>query len=229
MPEVVEADLVERRRRLEAGDVAAELGRLLVGVQHRRDRVPAHERAEPVLELRVAGDRLLELDRDRVDVRRASPRRAARRAGARRRTAPRAGLRARARAVGAHDRVERVEPLGGLLGIDVVDYASLPPIRSRAEASHDRAARCLALRPRTAARPPDVLRRPRLWFRLAWRLSSSTARRSPSRCAGKWPTRSPRGWPRATPRPPSRPCWSATTRRRRCTSAASRRPPRRSA
>ncbi len=71
VPEVVEADLVERRRRLEAGDVAAELGGLLVGLEHQRGRVPADRRAQPPLDLLVARDRLLLAARDRVDVRRA--------------------------------------------------------------------------------------------------------------------------------------------------------------
>ena len=54
-PEVVEADLVERLGRLVARDVAAELRRLGVRLQHDRDRVPAHERGREPLELRVAG------------------------------------------------------------------------------------------------------------------------------------------------------------------------------
>ena len=70
VPEVVEADLVEERRRLVARDVPAELGRLLVRAQHHRDRVPADQRADPALERRVAGQLGLVLGVDRVDVRR---------------------------------------------------------------------------------------------------------------------------------------------------------------
>ena len=46
VPEVVEADLVERRGRLVGGDVAAELGGLRVGAQHGGHRVPADDRAD---------------------------------------------------------------------------------------------------------------------------------------------------------------------------------------
>ena len=65
---MVEAGVVERRRRLEAGDVAAEFGRFLVGAQHHRHRVPADDRADAVLDRAVAGMRRLLLDRDGVDV-----------------------------------------------------------------------------------------------------------------------------------------------------------------
>ncbi len=67
-PEVVEADLVKKRRRLEGRDVAAQLRGLLVRAQDHRDRVPAHERADAALHRRVAGQRRLVVDVDRVDV-----------------------------------------------------------------------------------------------------------------------------------------------------------------
>ena len=51
--EVVEADVVERRRAREARDVAAELGALAVGLHDQRERVPADDRADPVLEARA--------------------------------------------------------------------------------------------------------------------------------------------------------------------------------
>ena len=54
VPEVVEADLVQRRRRLVARDVPAQLGGLLVGLQHRRHRVPADQRADAPLDRLVA-------------------------------------------------------------------------------------------------------------------------------------------------------------------------------
>ena len=66
--EMVEADVVQRRGRGEARDVAAELGGFLVRAHHHRHRVPAHERAELVLELRVARRALLLRERDRVEV-----------------------------------------------------------------------------------------------------------------------------------------------------------------
>ena len=77
VPEVVEADLVERRRRLVAGDVPAELRGLLVGLQHRRHRVPADQRADAPLDRLVARILRLLADRDRVDVRRRARRAAA--------------------------------------------------------------------------------------------------------------------------------------------------------
>ena len=68
VPEVVEAGVVERRRRLERRDVPAQLGALLVGAQHRRDRVPPVQRADAVLELEVTGMLGLLVHRDGVHV-----------------------------------------------------------------------------------------------------------------------------------------------------------------
>ena len=119
VPEVVEADLVQRRRRLEARDVTAELRGLLVGPEHRRDRVPAHERPYSVLELGITGNRDLELGRDRVDVGRAQI------LGRVQAAQARVGedlLEQLPRAVGtvvADDGLQRVDPLGGLDRIDV--------------------------------------------------------------------------------------------------------------
>src|SRR4051812_40487752 len=119
VPEVVEADLVERCGRLEARDVPAELARLLVGLHDHRDRVPADRRADLVLELEVARERRLELGRDRVDVRGRAL------VGWRRADAPGPVddaldelLRA-LHAVVRHDRVERLEPLPRLLRVYV--------------------------------------------------------------------------------------------------------------
>ena len=67
-PEMHEAGVVERRRRLEARDVAAELRGFLVGAQHDRRGVPAHVAADRHFELAVAGMLGLSLGRDRVDV-----------------------------------------------------------------------------------------------------------------------------------------------------------------
>ncbi len=69
MPEMVEAHVVERGRGGEARDVAAELQVLPAGPQHHRHRVPAHDVAQPILDLHVAGDRRLEMRRNGVDVR----------------------------------------------------------------------------------------------------------------------------------------------------------------
>ena len=68
VPEVVEAHVVERGRGGEARDVAAQLEVLAAGAQHHGHRVPAHDVAQPVLDLHVARERLLQVRRDRVDV-----------------------------------------------------------------------------------------------------------------------------------------------------------------
>ena len=70
VPEVHLADVVERRRRLEAGDVPPELGGLLVGPQHHGQRVPPDQRPDPMLDGPVAGMAVLPLRRDRVQIRR---------------------------------------------------------------------------------------------------------------------------------------------------------------
>ena len=122
-PEVVEADLVQRRQRLVAGDVTAELRGLLVGADDHRHRVPAHDRAQPPLHRGVAGQLRFALGRDRVDIRRVEAR-----------DRPGAGvLRALddagqqlASPVGAivrHDRVQRLDPLARLDGVDIGSVA----------------------------------------------------------------------------------------------------------
>ena len=55
VPEVAEADVVQRRGRLEAGDVAAEFGAVFVGAQDDRHRVPADDRTQLVFDGAVAG------------------------------------------------------------------------------------------------------------------------------------------------------------------------------
>ena len=117
--EVVEADLVERRARRERRQVTADARRSVVGPADHHRRVPADEGAYAPLDVLVAGEPGLLLGRDRVDV------------GGRH-------LRGQAhlllagpleqleqQELGARlplalqDRVERVDPLGGLLGVDV--------------------------------------------------------------------------------------------------------------
>ena len=68
--EVVEADVVERRRRREARDVAAEFRTDFVGPYHHRERVPAYVVAQTRFQLEIAGDLGLLFERDRIDVRR---------------------------------------------------------------------------------------------------------------------------------------------------------------
>ena len=68
MPEVHHADVVERSRRLEAGDMATEFGGDLVGAQHGRHSVPADQAADAVLDRPVAGVARLLIGADRVQV-----------------------------------------------------------------------------------------------------------------------------------------------------------------
>ena len=110
--EVVEADLVEAGRRLVGRDVAADLEALAVGVGDHDRGVPADERADPALDLLVAGEPRLALGRDRVDVVGAAQgraRRPASRAPARAAAASRSA-RGRDRARRASRRTSRATP-----------------------------------------------------------------------------------------------------------------------
>ena len=71
LEEVVEADLVERRRRSERRDVPADAVTELVGADDHRERVPADEALDAAFDGLVAGKRRLLRGRDRVDVGRA--------------------------------------------------------------------------------------------------------------------------------------------------------------
>ena len=162
VPEVLEADVVERRRRLEAGDVAAELRALLVGAQHDGERVPADVGADAVLDGAVAGVPVLALGRDGVEVGRG------RRVGHRRAAAARAReqlVEQEGGAVLALDldhAVERVEPLLGLGGIDVRLRAhagrSLPMFWPRSALPRRRRRRLLGTP--SACNQPDAIRKP---------------------------------------------------------------------
>ena len=124
--EVVEADLVERRGRLVGGDVAADLEPLAVGVGDHDRGVPADERADPALDVLVAGEPRLALRRDRVDVVGAAQ------AGHADLLLPGpleqlehevAGTLA---AAVVDQLVEGIEPLAGLVGVDVRELGGQP-------------------------------------------------------------------------------------------------------
>src|ERR1017187_10158464 len=53
--EMVEANLEQVRRRGVAGNVAAELGMRAVGTHHHRQRIPAHDRGQALLDIEIAG------------------------------------------------------------------------------------------------------------------------------------------------------------------------------
>ena len=117
--EVVEADLVERRGRGVRGEVSADPREPAVGAEDHRHRVPADDPADPQLDRLVAGEERLLLRADRVDVaglgqwRQADvelPRALEQLVD----EEPRAAL-----ALLLDELVERGEPLGGFVRIDV--------------------------------------------------------------------------------------------------------------
>ena len=121
--EMVEADLEQVGGRCVARDVAAELGGAAaldtVGAHHHRQRVPAHQRGEPLLHREVAREGRLRFECDRVDVRRDQRRLPVQAAPARVREQ---GVEQEAGTFGTvrpGQRVERLAPLGGLGRIDV--------------------------------------------------------------------------------------------------------------
>jgi hypothetical protein len=117
--EVVEADLVERRAARVRRQVPAEAAELVVAAQDHRHGVPADDPADAELELLVAREEGLLLRADRVDVAGLGQRRQADLELAR----PLEQLveeEPGARLAGLFDeRIERLEPVGGLLRIDV--------------------------------------------------------------------------------------------------------------
>src|SRR4051812_7119076 len=68
-PEVVEADVEQRADRCEARDMAAELVIALVRARHHDHRVPAAVRADALLERVIPRRALLQMRRNRIDVR----------------------------------------------------------------------------------------------------------------------------------------------------------------
>src|SRR5690606_3713296 len=118
-PEVVEAHVVQGRRRGEGGDVAAQVARLAVGPDDGGHRVPADDRTDAPLQLRVAGALGLLVRRDGVDV-----------LGGRGERQERAGPAGQLdhvlqqcvrtlRAITVDDRLERLDPFPGLYRIRI--------------------------------------------------------------------------------------------------------------
>jgi len=69
-PEMAEADIVQGRRGLEARDMTAAFGGVLVGAHHHSERVPTDYRADAPLDLAIAGIVRLTIGRNRVEIRR---------------------------------------------------------------------------------------------------------------------------------------------------------------
>ena len=117
--EVVEADVVERGRRREGGEVAAEAVEPVVRAVDHRHRVPADVGADPALEHFVAGEPRLLFRRDGVDVVGGDHRGHADALLARTLHEPRQEVARPRPPADVDDRVERVEPLLRLLRVDV--------------------------------------------------------------------------------------------------------------
>ncbi len=75
VPEVTPTDVIQQRGRLEAGDVAAQFGGILVGAKDDRHGVPADRRADLVFDRAVARGLLFPLNRNGVAVGRGERRR----------------------------------------------------------------------------------------------------------------------------------------------------------
>ena len=119
VPEVVEADVVERRGGGEARDVAAELAGEAVRLHHHRQRVPPNERSDAPLDCGIPGSVLGTRFRNGVDVGSVDRERQAGAALARvihERCEQEVGA---LDAVPIDDGLERVDPLPGLDGVDV--------------------------------------------------------------------------------------------------------------
>ena len=117
--EMVEADLEQIRRRSVAGNMAAQLGISAVGSHHHRQRIPAHDRGQTLLDLEIAGKLRLVDEVDAIAVRRVEHRRQLHPAPARmiQQAAQEVG-RALA-AFGLDQGVERIEPFARLLRIGI--------------------------------------------------------------------------------------------------------------
>ena len=117
--EMVVAHLEQIGDRCIGGEVPAQLGRDLVGMHHHRERVPAHQRADPAFDLQIAGVLRLVGQRNGVAVGCVEHRRHrhAQRAGAIQQLAQDEG--GALGPLGFDDGLERVEPLTGFDRVEV--------------------------------------------------------------------------------------------------------------
>jgi hypothetical protein len=117
--EVIEPNLEQIGRAGVARDVATEFAEGAVGLDHHRQRVPARDRRQPLLDREVALERRLRMHGNGVDVRRAERRHPAQS----QRAAPLHELvehEARTRRAGLlHQRQQRIAPFGSFLWIAV--------------------------------------------------------------------------------------------------------------
>ncbi len=125
VPEMPEADVVKGRGGLEARDMAAQRMRLLVGLDHGRERIPADDGTDAAFDLAITGIMRLAIDRDRIHIGRVG-------------VVGEIGA-ARARfveqvfdqkmgavdALGIDHCLQRIEPFAGFFGIDIFRKLSL--------------------------------------------------------------------------------------------------------
>ena len=76
--EMVETHVVQSGCGSKTGDMPAKLGRIAIGIQHQRHRVPARQTADTVFQVLVSGGACFLADRDRVAIRRVRAERHAR-------------------------------------------------------------------------------------------------------------------------------------------------------
>ncbi len=117
--EMVEANFVERRGAREGREVAADTGIAHVRPRDHDGRVPTYVAANPALEVLVTGEPGLGPGRDRVDVRARDGRREADLVGARSLQQLHQEELGAWPAAHLDDGIEGVQPLGGLLGINI--------------------------------------------------------------------------------------------------------------
>ena len=195
--EVVEAHLVERSRTGEGRQMATDGVGALVGPHDHRRRVPADESTDAAFEVLVAGEPRLPVDRDRVDV-----------GGADRRRGPDRPLPGPFEEPGhqvagpdlaalVDHRVERVEPLLGLFGVDVGELVGEPVDDHRAHLVSGE-------EPGPAYGPP-ARRVGACRHRLALSASTPTApvAGTPVPAGGPGPSTADRGHRATTPTPPT--------------------------
>jgi hypothetical protein len=130
-PEVVETDFHHRADRRVTGDVPAEIAFAAIGTYDRRHRVPAHIRANALLDRGIAGRALFKVRRDRVDVGRVGRVRDVRAGAARLVDQPFEQEVRTVRTFSFQHRVQRFEPLLGFERVRIVRRADGLKVRNR--------------------------------------------------------------------------------------------------
>ncbi|MCY1294757.1 hypothetical protein D9M70_440690 [compost metagenome] len=160
MPEMIEANLIQRGGRGEAGDMAADIG-IARRAQHQRDRVPADIGADTVLQLVVAGAARLHLRRDGVEVGGVCAEWQVNAGTVRPLDQPLDQVMRPLRSLVRDEGVKRIQPFGGFLDVDViiagrgwvgVRHIHTPRMRQSGRTPRSRCARRGDKQPRLALR-----------------------------------------------------------------------------